>query len=301
MKIRCESCGKKFDPAEHDGICPNCGAWNSLPEDRAADEDRTERDPWEEPETDEDEGEEQQPPAYRPAEELSDDLNREQERLRRAAAQRMAAGMPAAVPAPAPPKRYGPLILLVLLTVALLVAIVIVPALAEARFDDKVFAYTAVEQPKITEAEGDRAVSSPFTYRVCGAKLVDYSGVWQMPQGSRLLRVELAVSMVGEEPEWDPQDPYLLLEDGSYRMAISSYDLESVVGDSDEAAGAFPYRVYWLETPGEEAVCSFYYLVPEETRSVTLCFERYSAGRYGERLEEITQMTIALDEEASGI
>ena len=30
MKIRCRSCGKRFSYEEQDGICPHCGAYNSV-------------------------------------------------------------------------------------------------------------------------------------------------------------------------------------------------------------------------------------------------------------------------------
>lgn len=37
MKICCERCVEWFDTDAHEGLCPNCGAWNSLPENQSFD------------------------------------------------------------------------------------------------------------------------------------------------------------------------------------------------------------------------------------------------------------------------
>ena len=215
----------------------------------------------------------------------------EQERLRRMAAARAAA---AVLPRQQRPKRYGPLVLLIVLTVLLLAAVVVIPPLVGGWFERQAIARGRVEDPTVTPAQGEAAVAAPFTYRLTGADWVDYDGPWQMPEGGRLLRVELAVSMAGGEPDWDPEDPYLALDDGSYRMALPYYQLEEILDEEDPALGAFPYEVYWLETPGEAAACSFYYLVPAQTGKATICFERYSADRYGVRLEEIAELTFTI-------
>ncbi|HIY11913.1 MAG TPA: hypothetical protein H9840_11540 [Candidatus Anaerofilum excrementigallinarum] len=41
MKVRCESCGKKFDYEQNDGLCPHCSVYNSPPE-QAAEQERQE-------------------------------------------------------------------------------------------------------------------------------------------------------------------------------------------------------------------------------------------------------------------
>lgn len=304
MKIRCDGCGKKFDPAKTDGICPYCGAWHSPPEDQSFDA-AQEADPWEEDFAGAAEQEAQEAQEAREAREreemdapdeeefdLSDEEEEEeQERLRRMAAARAAA---AVLPRQQRPKRYGPLVLLIVLTVLLLAAVVAVPPLAGGWFERQAIARGRVEDPTVTPAQGEAAVAAPFTYRLTGADWIDYDGPWQMPEDSRLLRVELAVSMAGGEPDWDPEDPYLALDDGSYRMALPYYQLEEILDEEDPALGAFPYEVYWLETPGEAAACSFYYLVPAQTEKATICFERYSADRYGVRLEEIAELPFTI-------
>ena len=292
MKIRGDSCGKKFDPAKTDGICPHCGAWHSPPDDLSfsGTPSGEETAPWEEDFFEETAADAPAGDAPAPA---SAPVRPTAPKQPAAPTRPAAPNRPAAPAAPARRQGCLPLFAAGLIALALGLAVALVPPLLEQRIDAQAIAYNRPD-PVITPAQGDTAVAAPFTYRLVDASFVDYDGPWPLPPGRRLLRVTLAVSMVGEEPDWDPQPPYLGLADGSWQLPMEDYDVRDALGDGVNP-NDFPYGVYYLDTPSEELLCDFYYLVPEDTAAVTLCFERYSVSRYGEKLEEIVELPARVD------
>lgn len=295
MKIRCESCNKKFDPRKHDGVCPYCGAWTSVGSDGPDETSPAAADPWDLPQQSdalpEDEPDEstvfESVPEAQPAGPLPGDSPAGQ------------AYRPTGSPQPAPRRGCSLLGWGVFLFVLMTVIFFTVPPLLESRATAR-----AIEQDRVTDlsvvtAENGLAVASPFTYQLVSAGFVSYDGVWPMPENSRLLRIELAVSMSGDRPEWDPTDPYLRLEDGSYRMAIYGYDLEDLFPEDAAVLSAFPYDVYRLETPSKTASCVFYYLVPQDAAPAAICFEQFAQGDYEPYLTQVTELPLNIAEEVS--
>ena len=181
MKIRCDGCGKKFDPAKTDGICPYCGAWHSPPEDQSFDA-AQEADPWEEDFAGAAEQEAQETREAREREEMDapdeeefdlsdEEEEEEQERLRRMAAARAAA---AVLPQQQRPKRYGPLVLLIVLTVLLLAAVVVIPPLAGGWFERQAIARGSGSPASRARRQAESSRFAP--------KLSPAATVFSMPQ-----------------------------------------------------------------------------------------------------------------------
>ena len=285
MKIRCESCNKKFDPRKHDGVCPYCGAWTSVGAEDRIDPPAPAVDPWDLPQ----DGAQAADFAPQPAAPDS--------RPFPGGAQ---PGFPQPTGAQGPAPRRGCSRLLgwsILLFVLSVAVFMLLPPFIESRVTARATAQDRVADLTVVEAEGGVAVAAPFSYRLAEARRVSYSGAWPMPEGEGLLRVELAVSMSGSRPEWDPTDPYLRLDDGSYRMAIYSYDLEPLFPEEYDLLTAFPYDVYRLETPSEAASCVFYYLVPQDCAEAALCFESYAQGDYDAYLTQVAELPFSIPEE----
>ena len=311
MKIRCESCNKKFDPRKHDGVCPYCGAWHSIETEDRFDPPAPAIDPWDLPQQDasaeagEDEAASKEPlsGAVTPAGEGGTrSFNPSGAAPVYGAGQPSPEGDPNFSTLPGANRRRGCgrfLWLSILLFVLSIAAFLAVPTLSESWVTSRATEQDRVNDLTLVEAEGGVAVAAPFSYRLVDARLVSYDGAWPMPEGESLLRVELAVLMSGEEPQWDPTDPYLKLEGGSYRMPIYSYDIEKLFPEDSELLTAFPYEVYWLETPSDSVNCVFYYLVPQGTAGATICFEQYAEGDFKAYLTQVAELPFAFTEEVS--
>ena len=307
MKIRCESCNKKFDPKKHDGVCPYCGAWNSIGAEDRIDPPAPAIDPWDLPQRSAEETKVSDPDA--PGQESGTPFTgipAQEEHSAPPHSVPHSGGMPPVAPppsgaqGPAPRRGCGPLFFVAVLLFVLSVAVfLLLPPFIEARVTARAVAQDRIGDLTVIEAQDGAAVAAPFSYRLADAHRVDYNGVWPIPEGETLLRVELAVSMSGGKPEWDPTDPYLRLDDGSYRMAIYGYDIRELFPEDADLLSAFPYDVYYLETPSDAASCVFYYLVPQQCGEAVLCFESYAQGDYEAYLTQVTELPFVLPEEVS--
>ena len=299
MKIRCSSCGRRFEYEEQDGICPHCGAYNSVS--------------WDvEPGGG---GLSPSAPTVCDAPEWHAEAGHYDAHGTCAEeAQAAAQGYGSFTPPPAggagraaaladgqkpPRQRHRLLLVSVLLFCVLLALYLILPPVVEADFDRRAAENAQVRDLAVLQAESGRAVVSPFTYKVADAALVPYAGLWPLPENSCVLRVLLSVSMSGSRPEETPPRPYLRLEDGSYQRALGSYDAQNIFPADEEAIHAFPYDVYWLETPTETADCAFYFVVPQNARAAQLCFEDFSYSAYGQQLKAVTELPITFREEGT--
>ena len=272
MKICCERCGRWFDTEEHEGLCPNCGTWNSL---SASSEQALLQKQTDAPRV----GGLPDKDGVQPAkEQYGEAAQQREERVPR-----------------------WPFVVMGLIAALIGIAILIVPAGIERRRSEEAAVYNRVEDPLITAAQQpDAATAAPYTYRLVGVEWVDYDGEWMLPRGCGLLRVELAVS-AAKRVDWAPEPPYLGLPDGSWQRALSEYDGERVVEPESGFVERFPDAVYYFYPLGQEANYSFYYLAPREGGAMTLCFERYSVSGYGNRLEEIVELPFTVPgEEADG-
>lgn len=304
MKIRCRSCGKRFSYEEQDGICPHCGAYNSVSwdvEPGGGDLSPSEPTVCDAPEWHAEAGHyDEHGVCTGDAQAAAEGYGSFSPPAAGNAASGAVPASPAAAAGAKPPRqRHRLLLVSVLLFVALLALYLILPPAVESDFNRRVVENAQVADLPLLQAEDGRAVLPPFTYELAGAAVVPYEGLWELPQDSCVLRVLLSVSMSGSRPEETPPSPYLQLEDGSYRPAMSSYDAENAFPGDEEAIGAFPYAVYWLETPGETADCAFYFVVPRNARAANLCFETFSYSDYGQHLESVTELPFTFGEEAA--
>ena len=158
MKICCERCGRWFDTDEHEGLCPDCGAWNSRPEAGGEEHPLTEQ------------------TVVQPAKEQPTWV---QQREDRGARWLLAViGLIAA-----------------LLGIAILS---VPTRIEEQRSRAASIYNMVEEPLITAAQQPDTATTGPYSYRLVDAQWVDYDGDWALPDGCGLLRVELAVSISQE-------------------------------------------------------------------------------------------------------
>lgn len=284
MKVRCESCGKKFDYEQNDGLCPHCSVYNSPPA-QAAQQDRQEwrrnvgrqkqaaASLWRDYERRQDQAE--NPAGY--SEPSAESAGQSSQPSRAYTYTYQAASEPQV--------SVGRRRRTWLLPVAIL-------AVGWAAAVGGVWVYrqqwmqyqTLHATPETVQLSAGESFSGHvYTLAADSAEVILPAGSSQMPQGWMAVGVNIQVAM-GQQ-EWEDQAmvlPYVRLEDGRCLAAVDSYTLWQDSGSSfeQELYERLREQELWdLEYmyPGEESQGMLYYMVPDDTAVLTFCAEDRTA------------------------
>lgn len=323
MKVRCESCGKKFDYEQNDGLCPHCSVYNSPPE-QAAEQERQEwrQDVgrqkkaaaalWRDYHRKQDEADnpakysnvasEQSAPAEPARQPYQYKGGASGQSVPAGSARRPyqykgnISGQSASADSPRQPYQYEGMASQTapgldtantrrrrVWPVALLAL-----ALGWGAAVGGVWLHqqqwmkyqTLKAQPQTVQlAPGESFAGEVCTIEAQSADVVLPAYSQPLPEGWMLISVQLRVAM--SDQEWEDQaltEPYVRLEDGRCLRPVDSYSLGQDTGSLAEQSFYEDLRdqelwdLLYMYT-GEEKEGLLYYLVPEDTASLTFCAE----------------------------